>query len=197
MPKRRVLIYCGIFDDELAQALEPLREEYEILSLRLKPGYHCLIEELEAQLEKALQSDLIRDKSEARLFIGSACLPNMKEFAARHGAKLLPTENCLTAMVGRAKLLELERNKTMVATPAWIRKMFLDAEGVMDFMRWDETDFRINFGRYERVLVLETTAYPSDEEILRTFELFGGNAVIEPLPCSLDSFNEMVREFMA
>jgi hypothetical protein len=161
------------------------------------PGYHCLIEELEKKLTEALSSDLIQDKNEARLFIGRNCLPDMREFAARHGVKLLPTDNCLSAMVGKEKLIELEKDKTMVLTPAWIRKMFLHPEGIPAFLNWDETDFRVNFGRYDRFLILETSELPTDLELLECFELFGGNGVIETIPCPPDYFNNLVSEFLA
>ncbi|MDR2461144.1 MAG: DUF1638 domain-containing protein [Deltaproteobacteria bacterium] len=196
MAEKRVIIYCGIFDEELELALAPLSHRYEITFIRLKPGYHCLIEELEARLQEALASDLIKDKKDVRLFFGQKCLPDMPEFAKKHGVKVLPTGNCLSAMVGDKKLVELERNRTIVLTPAWIRKMFLSPEGIPATSSWDAADFRMNFGRYDRVLVLETTEPPTDEEILETFDLLG-NPIIEFEPATLDHFNKLVEEFLA
>jgi hypothetical protein len=196
MRQKRVLIVCGIFDEELKNALEPLQDAYDVTLIRLKPGYHCLIEELERRLEEAVASDLITDKSEARLFIGERCLPNMPDFAKKHGIKLLPEINCLAAMIGQKKLMELEQNRTMVITPAWVKKMFLDPDGVPESSGWDATDFRINFGRYDRVLVLETGETLTDEEILQTFDLLG-NPIIEFEPIDPDYFKNLVRDFLA
>ncbi|MDR2339732.1 MAG: DUF1638 domain-containing protein [Deltaproteobacteria bacterium] len=196
MKSKRVIIKCGMFDEELDRALEPLRDQYDISMIRLHPGFHNNIEELERRLEEALKSDLITDKGEVRIFYGCKCLPDMLEFAAKHGVKVLPTSNCLSAMVGDAKLAELEQDKTMVITPAWINKMFLTEEEVPYFFKWDATDFRINFGRYDRCLILETTEPPNEMQIIELFDLFG-NPVIETTPCPPDHFNELVREFLA
>jgi hypothetical protein len=183
-------------DDELNRALALLGDAYDVTLIRLKPGYHCLIEELEKQLETALRSGLITDKSEVRLFFGERCLPDMKDFAKKHGVRLMPEINCLAAMVGQKKLMELEQNKTMVITPAWIRKMFLHPDGVPAFMSWDKTDFMINFGRYDTILVMDSTETPSDEEILEAYELFGG-PVIDFVHVDPEYFNNLVRDFMA
>jgi hypothetical protein len=196
MKKRRVIIQCGMFDDELERALLPLREEYDISTIRLHPGFHCNIEELERRLEGALKDPLVGDLGEVRVFYGTKCLPDMPDFAKRHGIKVLPTSNCLSAMVGDKELTELEKDRTMVLTPAWIYKMFVTEEEVPAFSKWDEVDLKINFGRYDRCLILETTKPPNDEEILELFDLFG-NPVIETAPCPPDHFNELVREFMA
>jgi hypothetical protein len=38
---------------------------------------------------------------------------------------------------------------------------------------WDNTDFRINFGRYDRILVLDPGFEPvTDEELLEAFDLW-------------------------
>jgi hypothetical protein len=196
MKQKRVLIVCGIFDMELERALEPLRDTYDVTTIRLKPGYHCLIEELEKKLEEAATSDLITDKSEARLFIGERCIPTMPDFAKKHNIKLLPEINCLAAMIGRQKLMELEQNKTMVITPAWIKRFFLSSDGIPSVVAWDATDFRINFGRYERILILETGEKLTDEEILEAFDLFG-NPIIEFEPIDISYFNNLVKDFLA
>ncbi|MDR1081725.1 MAG: DUF1638 domain-containing protein [Deltaproteobacteria bacterium] len=196
MREKRILIACGIFDEELKGALAPLEDLYDISLIRLPPGYHCVIEELEAKLREALADGRISDRSQARLVIGRNCLPDMRDFCAREGVSCLPTANCLSAMVGDAKLKELEDGKTMVITPAWIRSMFLDPDGIPTFLRWDATDFRINFGRYDRMLVLETGTPPTDEEILECFDLFG-SPVFDSEPCGPEHFNSLVRDFLA
>jgi hypothetical protein len=196
MKTRRVIIKCGMFDEELDRALEPLNDQYDVSMIRIFPGYHCNIEELQRRLEEALQSPLIADKSEVRLFYGCKCLPDMQDFAKRNGVKVLPTSNCVSAMVGDKELVELERGRTMVLTPSWISKLFTVKEEVPGFLKWDETDFKVNFGRYDRCLILETTTPPTDEEILEIFDLFG-NPVIETAPCPPDHFNSLVKEFMA
>ncbi|MDR1037150.1 MAG: DUF1638 domain-containing protein [Deltaproteobacteria bacterium] len=196
MREKRVLIACGIFDEELEGALKHLQDAYDLTVIRLPPGYHCVIEELEAKLREALEGVAPEDRAGVRLMIGRNCLPDMRDFCAREGVRCLPTANCLSAMVGDERLKELEDGKTMVITPAWIRSMFLHPDGIPTFLRWDATDFRINFGRYDRMLVLETGTPPTDEEILECFDLFG-NPVFDSEPCGPDHFNRLVREFLA
>jgi hypothetical protein len=194
MKKKRVIIKCGIFDEELDRALAPLRDRYEIAFIRLHPGFHVDVEGLGKRLEEALKSGLIGDKGEVRLFYGRKCLPDMPGFAERHGVRALPCSNCLSAMVGEERLAELERGRTMVITPAWASKIFL-AEAEPPLVRWDAADFRMNFGRYDRCLILESTKPPDELGILGLFDLFG-NPVIETIPCPSDHFDRLVGEFM-
>jgi hypothetical protein len=194
--EKRVIVYCGIFDEELKDALALLEDRYDITAVRLAPGYHCVIEELEAKLSEAVNDPSAGDRSRVRILFGRKCLPDMQEFCAREGVSCLPTANCLTAMAGDDRVRELEDGKTMVVTPAWIRKMFLASEGIPSFMKWDPTDMRINFGRYDRMLVLGTGVPPADEEILAAYDLFG-NPVFEFEPCGPERFNGLVRDFLA
>jgi hypothetical protein len=60
---------------------------------------------------------------------------------------------------------------------------------------WDHTDFRVNFGRYNRILVLDAGLRPlSDEETLEAFEVI--QIPIESEPFSLDHFERVFLEFL-
>jgi hypothetical protein len=194
--EKRTLIACGIFDEELKCALAHLDDRYEVTVVRIPPGYHCIVEQLEAALTEALGDGRAADRASTRLLIGRSCLPDMKGFCAREGVRCLPTANCLTAMAGDERVKQLEDGRTMVITPAWIRKMFLAPEGIPSHLRWDPADFRANFGRYDRILVLGTGVPPTDEEILECFDLFG-NPVFDFEPCDAARFNALVRDFLA
>ncbi|MDR2611508.1 MAG: DUF1638 domain-containing protein [Deltaproteobacteria bacterium] len=197
MRERRVLIACGIFDEELGTALAPLAGRYEAEIIRLPPGYHCEIEALEARLREALADPRAADRSRVRVLFGRRCLPDMEALCRGEGVRCLPTANCLSAMAGDERVRGLEADgRTMVVTPAWIRKLFLAPDGIPAHLRWDPADFRVNFGRYDRVLVLDTGLPPTDGEVIECFDLFG-NPVIETEPCGAERFNGLVEDLLA
>jgi hypothetical protein len=84
----------------------------------------------------------------------------------------------------------------MLVTPAWIRKVWFAEDGIRKHLGWDDTDFRINFGIYDRILVMDFGLAPlSDEEILDAF------SVVEvPIECEsfdLEHFERVFLDFLA
>ena len=192
MKEPRVLIACGIYRDELEQILPGL-DAYELKIIWLESGLDNNLEMLEAKLDEAISEN--RDAG-LRLMFGRACLPHMDEFAEKRGVSTLSAKNCVAAMIGDARKLELEQDRTMVVTPAWVRQMWLDPGGVKAILGWTETDFRINLGRYDRILILDTGVRPlSDDEILEAFDLI--QVPLDFEPCDLDHFRENCLAFLA
>lgn len=192
MTIKRTVIACNVFQDEMEYVLSRSRD-YHVEIIYIRAGLHSDLELLEKSLQEAFRR--IRDGSELRLMIGRGCLPHMPELAAEHHIPLLSTKNCVGALVGEERLVELERDKTMVITPAWIRKTWFAEDGMRALLGWDDTDFRINFGRYDRILVLDAGLCPlSDEETLEAFEVI--QVPIESEPFSLDHFERVFLEFL-
>jgi len=72
------------------------------------------------------------------------------------------------SFIGPEKTKQLEANRTMVITPGWITAW----SGIMAGLGWDEVDVRINLGRYDRILLLDSGIVPiNDEEILAFYDL--------------------------
>jgi hypothetical protein len=189
---KRTLISCSIFEAELKEVLKNSPWETEIIWL--PAGLHSDLDLLEQKLIPLLEENKPLGR-QLRLLIGSGCLPNMKELAGSFGIQLPKAKNCLEALLGSDRLRELEQNRTLVITPAWIRKVFMTLEGVSSVLRWDSTDFRINFGRYDRLLVLEAGLEPlSIEETLDFFEM--AQVPIETLEINLDRFREAINELL-
>ncbi|MDR1084655.1 MAG: DUF1638 domain-containing protein [Deltaproteobacteria bacterium] len=190
---KRTLITCSIFEAELKHVLAGSSCEVDIKWL--PAGLHCDLDMLEKSLTELLEAS----KSEGRglrLLIGSGCLPQMKELAKSYEIPVLSEKNCVESLLGPERLRALEQNKTMVITPSWIRKVFLAPDGVKRFLGWDNTDFRINFGRYDRLLVLEAGLEPlSDEETLEFFEI--AEVPIETEEIDLNHFKEVMNRFLA
>jgi hypothetical protein len=145
----------------------------------LPVGLHDNVETLEAALDQAL-AEARAEGGPAGLLFGFGCLPEMRAFATARGAALLPTRNCLTALAGEEGLKELEKDRTLVASPGWVRKMWLGRAGTAG--GWQADDYRQNFGRYDRVLVLDPGLSPlTDEEIITCYDLIQTPLEIRPL----------------
>lgn len=197
MTERRIIIACDIFRSEMEHVLRD-SGKYQVDYIWLGAGLHNDLIILEQRLEDAWGqiTPEIAGSPEIRLMIGQGCLPHMRQWAAEKKARLLPTQNCLTAMLGEDRLKELEQNRTMVITPAWIRRNWFAEEGLRTLLGWDDTDFRINFGRYERILVLDSGLDTlSDEEILEAFSVVEVPLEVEPM--SLTYFKRFFEEFLA
>jgi hypothetical protein len=190
---KRTIITCSIFEDELKHFLKDAPYETEIKWI--PAGLHCDLELLEKELTPLLE-DTKSNGQTLRLLIGHGCLPHMKELAKSYDVPILTTKNCVEALLGEERLRELEQNRTMVITPAWIRKVYLAPEGVKKVLGWDATDFKINFGRYDRFLVLEAGLEPlTVEETLEFFEL--AEVPIETEEMDLNHFKQIMTEFLA
>ncbi|MDR2405907.1 MAG: DUF1638 domain-containing protein [Deltaproteobacteria bacterium] len=189
---KRTLIACNIFEDELKYVLDK-HKEYEVEMLWIGAGLHNDLNLLQKRMDEAFANV---NGGDVRIMLGQGCLPGLKEIAEEKGLPLLTTKNCLGALVGEDRLMNLEENKTMVITPAWIRKTWFADDGIRALLGWDDTDFRINFGRYDRILVLDFGLNPlSDEEILDAF------SIIEvPIECEthpLEHFEDFFLKFLA
>jgi hypothetical protein len=194
---KRTIIACNIFETELTKFLEDSAIDAEIKWL--KAGLHCDLDLLEKSLVPMMEEaqSLGPDSGrEPRLLIGDGCLPHMKELAKTYGIPVLSHKNCVEALLGEERLRELEQNRTMVITPAWIRKVYVAPDGVQAILGWDDTDFKLNFGRYDRFLVLDSGLDSlTDEETLEFFAVV--EVPIETMELDLSRFNELMREFLA
>ncbi|MDL2227181.1 DUF1638 domain-containing protein, partial [Deltaproteobacteria bacterium OttesenSCG-928-M10] len=114
--KTVTLIACGIFQEEAEHVLKEAGLD-EVKIDWLEVGLHDNIELLENTLDEAIKRR--RAAPEAGplgIMYGWACLPWMKDFARERKVPVLPVKNCLAALVGDARLKELEQNNTLVAS---------------------------------------------------------------------------------
>ncbi|MDR1164868.1 MAG: DUF1638 domain-containing protein [Deltaproteobacteria bacterium] len=191
---KRTLVACNILEAEIKSALAK-RPDVEVEIVWLRAGLHNDMDLLEAKLNEAL-AKLEKGDPSVRLLIGYGCSPGLKEIAKERAFPVLATKNCLGALVGEDKLMELEKNKTMVITPSWIRKTWFAEDGMKAMLGWDETDFRINFGRYDRVLVLDFGLEPlSDEELMEAYSII--EVPIESESYPMDHFEKFFWDFLA
>jgi hypothetical protein len=193
MKIKRTLIACNVFQDEMEYVLSR-NHDYEVETIWIRAGLHNDLGLLEKALNEAFEK-IPGNSSELRLMIGRGCLPHLPELAAERGIPLLSAKNCVWALLGEERLRELERGKTMVITPAWIRKTWFAEDGMRTLLGWDDADFRINFGRYDRILVLDAGLCPlTDEETLEAFEIL--QVPIESEIFVLDHFEQVFLNFL-
>ena len=183
-------IGCAIFQEETESFLAGLDSPPSVTWLPV--GLHDNLETLEAALNQALIE--ARTDAPVGLLFGYGCMPDMRAFAAARGAALLPARNCLTALAGEDELKELEQGRTLVASPGWVRRMWLGRAGTSG--GWQVEDYRQNFGRYDRVLVLDPGLTPiTDEEIITCYDLI--QVPLEIQPIDLAHFHKVLAELLA
>lgn len=191
---KRTLIACNVLEDEMNYVFKK-HPELDVDVIWLRAGLHNDMDLLDKKLRELLTQVKPNDNS-VRLLIGYGCHPDLKNLSSELGFPILSTKNCLGAIVGEERLAELEQNKTMVITPEWIRKTWFDDDGIRAMLGWDDIDFRINFGRYDRILVLDMGLAPlTDEEILEAFSII--EVPIETESFEISHFEKFFLDFLA
>ncbi|MDR2456782.1 MAG: DUF1638 domain-containing protein [Deltaproteobacteria bacterium] len=189
MKERRLIVGCAVLRRELGEVLAR-QDEFDCELKWIKAGYHVVPEKLEERLSEAL-APLGERAGEVRIVLGERCLPDLRRVIAPF--KSMPSANCLTALLGQERLRTLEEGPAMVVTPAWIREIFFSLDP--EFPIWDESDFRMNLGRYERIVVLDAGFDPlTDEETLKAFDLMG--KVLETEAITLDRFEGLIMDLL-
>ena len=189
MKAPRLVVGCAMLKTELFEVLGR-QDEFEVEFRWLKAGYHVDMDLLERRLAEALNGLECR-LEEVRILFGEMCLPEIKKVTGPF--KVMPASNCLVALLGLERLRALEAGPAMVVTPSWIREIFLNRDP--EFHVWDEAEYRMNLGRYERIVVLDSGLDPlSDEETITAFDLMG--KVLETEPLTLDRFENLIMEFL-
>jgi len=184
--KYKIMIACSVFEKEL-QACLPADGRPDIIWI--DAGLHADLPRLEAKLTKILE-ECQSDGAEVQVFFGSGCHPEINRLVKRFGAGIAPVKNCIEAFCGE-NVKKLEENRTMIMTPGWIRAW----PRIMEALGWDEVDVRINLGRYDRILLLDSGIDPiTDDEVLMFFDLTQIPIDIEPL--RLDHFKCVLDEIL-
>jgi len=175
MDKHKRLIACEIFKQELNEILS---FDNGVSIQWLDAALHAKPDKMKVELEKTTAAHK-NDPSNSIVFLfGNGCHPDICEITKSCGSRTLPVNNCIQALLGPEETKRLEANRTMIITPGWMTAW----QSIMDGLGWDEVDTRINLGRYDRILLLDTGITPvSDEEILLFYDLVQVPIEIEPV----------------
>ena len=194
MNKKITLIGCGILREETEYVLQS--SGLNNINIKwLEVGLHDNIERLEKTLDEAIQEQADdAGAGKIKILYGGACLPWMRDFAKERQVPVLPVKNCLGALVGDEEIKTLEENNTLVASTGWVRQMWLGrAETATG---WKADDFRLQFGRYDLILVLDPGINSlTDEEIITCFDLV--QVPLEIMPCDFGYFKRLLLDFIA
>ena len=175
MDIRRTLIACEIFRHELEQTLS---SKPDIAVHWLDAALHANAERMKTKLEEAVTTIKGHRPGEIQFLFGNGCHPDICKVVTDCGAQIPAVNNCIQAIIGPEETKKLEADRTMVVTPAWISAW----PDIMDGLGWDAVDVRINLGRYDRILLLDSGVVPiTDEDILAFYDLVQVPIEIEPI----------------
>lgn len=188
MGNGKPMIACGIFRHELESVL-PAGNKIAIHWL--DAALHADAARMKAALDHAVADHQARSTDRIRFLLGNGCHPDIDKVAKGCGSCIPPVKNCIQAIIGPQRTKELEADRTMVITPGWITAW----PDIMKGLGWDEVDVRINLGRYDRIVLLDTGVAPfSDETILAFYDLVQVPVEIEP--ADLTYFKNLLEQIL-
>jgi uncharacterized protein DUF1638 len=182
------LIACPIFRKELESVLAEL-------NLTPRINYmHYTIHNNPLKMEEQLQDGVdkaAKTGGDVRFLLGKHCKGkrDIAEVVEDCGGKIPQARNCIDMLIGDELAKSLQKNRTSLMTPAWIRMINQSIqEG-----QWSVTDARLNLGWYNKILILDTGVDPlSDEQIMEFYDLT--QVEIDILPVDLKHFKVMLQE---
>jgi hypothetical protein len=185
------MIACGIFRWELEHILpEVERELGEKIELSLLTP---ALDVSEAKLEIAIRAGVEAFNNQpCALLYGSMCHGNMEKLSETCYGSVYPAPpNCPAIFLGTEKKKELDSRGNFYYISSgelkmW-RKVYQEEQG------WDEADARMNFGFFEKIIVLDTGVCEITDEML--FEFFDFVQIpVEVETLSLAHFKEVVLD---
>lgn len=189
MGNGKLLIACKIFEHELNHVISS-NSNVEIHWI--DAALHADAHRMKAALTKAMAETKHKSMHNDICFLfGNGCHPDMDDITQGCCAYMPPVKNCIQAFIGPEKTKTLEENRTMVISPGWIAAW----PGIMEGLGWDEVDVRINLGRYDRILLLDSGLVPiNDEELLAFYDLVQVPIEIEPV--ELTYFRKLIGQMI-
>ncbi|MDR2843004.1 MAG: DUF1638 domain-containing protein [Spirochaetaceae bacterium] len=184
------IISCGIFKWELESILPYLEKELkkEISVKYLEPS----LDVSETKLENAIKEGFsFFSNQKPALLYGCMCHPKMKDIAKNNDAVPAKVSNCVEFLLGSEKKKELDKQGDFYYLTAgglrlW-KEIYKQGHG------WDDVDARINFGRFDKIIVLDSGLFEiSDEALFEFFDFVQVPVEIEKI--SLDHFKSQVLE---
>jgi hypothetical protein len=197
------VLSCGIFQPELEKILPGVRMELADCGIDVSfvaPALHVDYKKLKAGISEGLESletragDAEYAKNGGReklLLYGSMCHPDIAQIAGEHAAIYPSQGNCIDMFLSPEEKKRIEGgDNVFFMTGGWFkywRDIFQQGQG------WDSIDARINFGRYDKILVLDSGSHDiSEEELFEFFDYIQVPIDIEPI--TLDYFRKLVAD---
>lgn len=184
------LIACPIFQQELESVLSELKLTPSIKYMHYTIHNNPLM--MEEQLQEKVESAQSTNQH-VRFLVGKHCKGkrDMSEVVKGCNGKIPQARNCIDMLIGDKLTKELQKNRTSLMTPAWIRMI---NQSIADG-QWSVTDARVNLGWYNKILILDTGVDPlSDEQIMEFYDLT--QVAIDILPVDLQYFKELLQDLL-
>ncbi|GHV80061.1 hypothetical protein AGMMS49944_18520 [Spirochaetia bacterium] len=182
------ILSCGIYQLELEKIVPEIQEELgaELLVRYLPPALDVNETHLAAAITEGLQA--LAGKPSMLLY-GRMCHTNMAELTKDSGAIYPRSSNCVEAFLSPEKKKEMDATGnvyylTMSGLKLW-KEIYQQGHG------WDAVDARINFGFFDKIVVLDCGLFEITDEALFEFFEFTQTPV-EVMPISLDYFKGQV-----
>ncbi len=184
------LIACPIFEKELESVLAELNLSPAISYMHYT--IHTNPQIMEEQLQEKVAN--VRDNSQnIRFLVGKHCKGkrDMAEVVESCKGKIPQARNCIDMIIGSELTRDLQKNRTSLMTPAWVRMI---NQSIADG-QWSVSDARLNLGWYNKILILDTGVDPlSDEQIMEFFDLT--QVEIDILPVDLKHFKALLQDLL-
>jgi hypothetical protein len=184
------ILSCGVFQKELEQILPDIKSaipDSDFVFVYVEPALHDDNDKLKAGIDNALEP--IDEKISAFLF-GFMCHPDLPQIAAAAGAVCPKQEkNCMELFLAPELKAEFDKSGNIYyMTEGWV-KMYLN--DIQTGQGWDPIDARINFGSFDKIVILDTGFLDvSDEELFELYEYTDTPIEIESI--SLDYFKKSI-----
>jgi hypothetical protein len=184
------LISCGIFRYELEKVLPEIEAELDckISTDVLAPALDTNADLLENSVAEKLASH--GDKKTILLY-GSMCHTEWPRIIGESGVVYPKAANCAEILLSpeKKKAFDAEGNVyflTMGGLKQW-KEIYQQGHG------WDAADARVNFGYFEKIIVLDTGVFEISDEDL--FEFFDFTQIpVEVMQISLDYFKSVLTD---
>jgi hypothetical protein len=190
------VLSCGIYQAELEKVLPEIEAELGAeLRIRYLPP---ALDVNETRLAGAIAGELAErrgpegeDAQPLLLLYGRMCHTDMAGLTRGTGALYPGAANCVEMFLGPEIKKELDATGnvyylTMSGLRLW-REIYQEGHG------WDAVDARINFGSFDRILVLDCGLFEiADEELFEFFEFT--QVPVEVFPITLDYFRSVVMD---
>jgi hypothetical protein len=178
------LISCGIFRYELEKVLPEIEAE---AGCRIEADFLAPALDVNAALleESVAEKLVLHENQRNMLLYGSMCHTEWPRITEKSGAIYPKAANCAEMLLSPEKKKEIDAEGnvyflTMGGLKQW-KEIYRQGHG------WDAADALVNFGYFEKIIVLDTGVFEiSDEDLFEFFEFT--QIPVEVMEISLDYF---------
>lgn len=184
------LISCGIFRYELEKILPEIEAE---LDCKIAPDFLSPALDVNAALlENSVAEKLATRQGKKNILLyGSMCHTEWSRITGKSDTVYPKAANCVEMMLSPKKKKEFDAEGnayflTMGGLKQW-KEIYQQGHG------WDAADARVNFGYFEKIIVLDAGLFEiSDEEL---FDFFDFTQIpVEVMPINLDYFKSVILD---